>query len=144
MAIRNTSIVEELSLPPVKVHCSVLAEDAIKAAIRDYQQKQQTPQDAQAAAPQGLDQGQAEEDQGADQARETDPDAPGRIEADAVVKRDGLRESLASLEAAIARDDERLEANRRATEDLAARRAASEREGRDFSAEESRAAKEPC
>jgi nitrogen fixation NifU-like protein len=39
-AIRNTSIVEELSLPPVKVHCSVLAEDAIKAAIKDYQQKQ--------------------------------------------------------------------------------------------------------
>ena len=39
MDIRNTSIVEELNLPPVKVHCSVLAEDAIKAAIRDYQQK---------------------------------------------------------------------------------------------------------
>ena len=40
MAIKNTAIVEELSLPPVKVHCSVLAEDAIKAAIKDYQQKQ--------------------------------------------------------------------------------------------------------
>src|ERR671918_1659394 len=40
LAIKNTSIVEELSLPPVKVHCSVLAEDAIKAAIKDYQQKQ--------------------------------------------------------------------------------------------------------
>jgi nitrogen fixation NifU-like protein len=39
MEIRNTSIVEELSLPPVKVHCSVLAEDAIKAAIKDYQKK---------------------------------------------------------------------------------------------------------
>ena len=39
-AIRNTAIVEELSLPPVKVHCSVLAEDAIKAAIKDYQHKQ--------------------------------------------------------------------------------------------------------
>ncbi|MEY4673612.1 MAG: NifU-like protein [Planctomycetota bacterium] len=38
--IRNTQIVEELSLPPVKVHCSVLAEDAIKAAIEDYRQKQ--------------------------------------------------------------------------------------------------------
>ena len=37
--INNTEIVEELSLPPVKIHCSVLAEDAIKAAIRDYQQK---------------------------------------------------------------------------------------------------------
>ncbi len=34
--IRNTDIVEELSLPPVKIHCSVLAEDAIKAAIADY------------------------------------------------------------------------------------------------------------
>ena len=38
--INNTEIVEELSLPPVKIHCSVLAEDAIKAAIRDYQSKQ--------------------------------------------------------------------------------------------------------
>ena len=37
--IRNTEIVKELSLPPVKIHCSVLAEDAIKAAIKDYQQK---------------------------------------------------------------------------------------------------------
>jgi len=40
MAIKNTEIVEELSLPPVKVHCSVLAEDAIKAAIKNYQSKQ--------------------------------------------------------------------------------------------------------
>jgi len=39
-AIRNTEIVEELALPPVKIHCSVLAEDAIKAAIRDLQKKQ--------------------------------------------------------------------------------------------------------
>ena len=38
--IRNTQIVKELSLPPVKIHCSVLAEDAIKAAIEDYKQKQ--------------------------------------------------------------------------------------------------------
>ncbi len=38
-AIKNTQIVEELSLPPVKIHCSVLAEDAIKAAIADYQKK---------------------------------------------------------------------------------------------------------
>ena len=36
MSIKNTEIVEELSLPPVKIHCSVLAEDAIKAAISDY------------------------------------------------------------------------------------------------------------
>ena len=39
--IQNTEIVEELSLPPVKIHCSVLAEDAIKAAIKDYQSKQE-------------------------------------------------------------------------------------------------------
>ena len=39
MALRNTEIVEELSLPPVKIHCSVLAEDAIKAAIKDYKAK---------------------------------------------------------------------------------------------------------
>jgi Fe-S cluster assembly scaffold IscU len=37
--IQNTEIVKELSLPPVKIHCSVLAEDAIKAAIKDYQPK---------------------------------------------------------------------------------------------------------
>ena len=37
--IKNTDIVEELSLPPVKIHCSVLAEDAIKAAIADYKGK---------------------------------------------------------------------------------------------------------
>jgi nitrogen fixation NifU-like protein len=38
-AIKNTDIAEELALPPVKIHCSVLAEDAIKAAIEDYQGK---------------------------------------------------------------------------------------------------------
>ena len=37
--IKNTDIAQQLSLPPVKIHCSVLAEDAIKAAIRDYRQK---------------------------------------------------------------------------------------------------------
>ena len=40
MAINNVEIVDELSLPPVKIHCSVLAEDAIKAAIEDYKNKQ--------------------------------------------------------------------------------------------------------
>ncbi len=39
MQIRNTQIVEELALPPVKIHCSILAEDAIKAAIADYRGK---------------------------------------------------------------------------------------------------------
>jgi nitrogen fixation NifU-like protein len=38
-ALRNTEIVEELALPPVKIHCSVLAEDSIKAAIKDYRAK---------------------------------------------------------------------------------------------------------
>jgi nitrogen fixation protein NifU and related proteins len=42
LEIKNTDIVNELSLPPVKIHCSVLAEDAIKAAIGDYKQKQTT------------------------------------------------------------------------------------------------------
>ena len=39
-AIKNTQIVEELNLPPVKIHCSVLAEDAIKAALNDWKKKQ--------------------------------------------------------------------------------------------------------
>ena len=39
MELKNTAIVEELNLPPVKIHCSVLAEDAIKAAIADYKKK---------------------------------------------------------------------------------------------------------
>ena len=42
LRIKNTDIVNELSLPPVKIHCSVLAEDAIKAAISDYKKKQET------------------------------------------------------------------------------------------------------
>jgi nitrogen fixation NifU-like protein len=42
LAIDNMAIVEELALPPVKIHCSVLAEDAIKAAIKDYQEKSHT------------------------------------------------------------------------------------------------------
>jgi Fe-S cluster assembly scaffold IscU len=41
LAIKNTDIVNELALPPVKIHCSVLAEDAIKAAIADYQKKRE-------------------------------------------------------------------------------------------------------
>lgn len=39
MQIKNTDIVEELALPPIKIHCSVLAEDAIKAAVEDYKKK---------------------------------------------------------------------------------------------------------
>ncbi|MEL6429037.1 MAG: Fe-S cluster assembly scaffold IscU [Planctomycetota bacterium] len=48
MQISNTEIVEELSLPPVKIHCSVLAEDAIKAAISDYKEKQGAEESAEA------------------------------------------------------------------------------------------------
>jgi nitrogen fixation NifU-like protein len=57
VAIKNTQIVEELSLPPVKIHCSVLAEDAIKSAIADYRSKQggeaQHPTSAAQAQPAG-------------------------------------------------------------------------------------------
>ena len=44
LKIRNTDIVQELSLPPVKIHCSVLAEDAIRAALNDWKAKQGAPQ----------------------------------------------------------------------------------------------------
>jgi len=47
--IKNSQIAEELALPPVKIHCSVLAEDAIKAAISDFQQKQGKSGNADAA-----------------------------------------------------------------------------------------------
>ena len=50
LAIKNTEIVEELSLPPVKIHCSVLAEDAIKAAIQDYRKRQETSSESTASA----------------------------------------------------------------------------------------------
>ncbi len=50
MKIDNMDIVEELALPPVKIHCSVLAEDAIKAAIKDYQDKNGITAEAPAAA----------------------------------------------------------------------------------------------
>ena len=50
--IKNTHIAEELALPPVKIHCSILAEDAIKAAVADYRKKSDRPAEAdrQAAA----------------------------------------------------------------------------------------------
>ena len=46
MEIKNTQIAEELALPPVKIHCSILAEDAIKAAVADYRQKHGPAHDA--------------------------------------------------------------------------------------------------
>ena len=49
MEIKNTDIVKELSLPPVKIHCSVLAEDAIRAAIGDWKKKNDVAEGAQAA-----------------------------------------------------------------------------------------------
>jgi Fe-S cluster assembly scaffold IscU len=48
LAIKNTDIVKELSLPPVKIHCSVLAEDAIRAAIGDWKKKNGVAETAQA------------------------------------------------------------------------------------------------
>jgi nitrogen fixation NifU-like protein len=48
--IKNTQIAEELALPPVKIHCSILAEDAIKAAIEDYRKKRGAEQPAAAKA----------------------------------------------------------------------------------------------
>ncbi len=69
--------------------------------------------------------------------------AAARLEAaETAGRRDGLREELAALESSIARDDALLESNRRAAIDLAARRAALEREGRDFTAEQSRASRD--
>ncbi len=52
MTIRNTQIAEELALPPVKIHCSILAEDAIKAAVADYRKKHAT--DAAVAPPEAV------------------------------------------------------------------------------------------
>lgn len=49
LAIDNMALVEELALPPVKIHCSVLAEDAIKSAIADFQQKQETAKEGTAS-----------------------------------------------------------------------------------------------
>jgi len=50
LTIKNTEIVKELSLPPVKIHCSVLAEDAIRAAIGDWKKKQETAKPAEVSA----------------------------------------------------------------------------------------------
>ncbi len=50
LTIKNTHIAEELALPPVKIHCSVLAEDAIKAAVADYQRKHEESKGGKPAA----------------------------------------------------------------------------------------------
>jgi nitrogen fixation NifU-like protein len=49
LSIKNTDIASELALPPVKIHCSILAEDAIKAAVADYRQKHDAPASAEQA-----------------------------------------------------------------------------------------------
>jgi nitrogen fixation NifU-like protein len=59
MSIRNTQIAEELALPPVKIHCSILAEDAIKAAVEDYRNKHPEAVAAVAAAAQASQPAQA-------------------------------------------------------------------------------------
>ncbi len=53
VTIKNTQIAQELALPPVKIHCSILAEDAIKAAVQDYKAKHGAPTIPAAAAPPG-------------------------------------------------------------------------------------------
>jgi nitrogen fixation NifU-like protein len=58
-SIRNTQIAEELALPPVKIHCSILAEDAIKAAVADYRKKNAAGTDATASAPKPVSEAQA-------------------------------------------------------------------------------------
>ena len=55
LSIKNTDIVQELSLPPVKIHCSVLAEDAIRAALADYRKKHDAEAGKPADAPQPAD-----------------------------------------------------------------------------------------
>lgn len=59
MAIKNSQIAEELALPPVKIHCSVLAEDAIKAAIADFQAKRAAKQGKASAEEEASDSAQA-------------------------------------------------------------------------------------
>lgn len=54
-ALKNSQIAEELSLPPVKIHCSVLAEDAIKSAIEDYRQKKAARAALEGTAPTALE-----------------------------------------------------------------------------------------
>ncbi len=104
--------------------------DALAASLSGAERLRDERRDAEAAAAAALGQAEAAL-------------AAARIVAgEASAERDRIRESLSALESAIARDDERLESNRRATADLSARRAASEREGRDFSGEQNRAARE--
>ena len=62
--IKNTDIVNELKLPPVKIHCSVLAEDAIKAALQDYQEKWTAPEAPLGARPPSQELGRQRTEEG--------------------------------------------------------------------------------
>lgn len=55
LAIKNTELVQELSLPPVKIHCSVLAEDAIRAAVNDYRSKNDLGTDSESVSGPNMD-----------------------------------------------------------------------------------------
>ena len=104
--------------------------DALSGALAAGERLRDERRDAEAAAAATL-------------ARAESALASARLDAgERTAYRDALREELASLESAIARDDALLESNRRAAMDLAARRAALEREGRDFTAEQTRAARD--
>ena len=104
--------------------------DALQEALSAAERLRDERRDREAAAAAGL--GRAESEL-----------ASARLaSSEAAAERDALREALAGLEAAIARDDALIEANQRASSDLAARRAALEREGRDFTAEQTRAARD--
>jgi nitrogen fixation NifU-like protein len=63
LVIKNTQVAEELALPPVKIHCSVLAEDAIKAAIADYKRKKGTTAAKTEAAPHAPEKSQPQKSQ---------------------------------------------------------------------------------
>ena len=104
--------------------------DRLAAALAAGEKLRDERRDAEAAAAAAL-------------ARAESALAAARLEAaELTARRDGLREELAALESSIARDDALLESNKRAALDLAARRSALEREGRDFSAEQTRAARD--
>ena len=104
MTIRNTQIAEELALPPVKIHCSILAEDAIKAAVADYRKKHGGVGEVEHHG--------GDKENGADQgssARNSRPrmvrtrSAPGRYCGCRVVGPDGLRRDRRSPDASVVR-----------------------------------------
>ena len=73
LKIKNTDIVNELKLPPVKIHCSVLAEDAIKAAIRDFQEKRPSSRWSRPRPTSSGEQGRTDDHGGLDDACSSEP-----------------------------------------------------------------------